>query len=134
MLKKWKNILNVCYLLKISEHWLTLFLTIHAKPMQSLAYFKFSLMCAAASFFFENVCHWNWPWGPSINDVGNWEGSKLSTDSTKKLPTWGREVSKIRKKLPTSFMNGPLVNFELHLFWIHKQCLPLILFWHIVFP
>jgi hypothetical protein len=35
--------------------------------------------------------------GPSINDVGNWEGegvknwSKLPTDSTKKLPTWGRE-------------------------------------------
>ena len=33
--------------------------------------------------------------GPSINDFGNWEeggvknGSKLQTDSTKKLPTWG---------------------------------------------
>ena len=41
--------------------------------------------------------------GPSINDVGNWEGggvenwSKLTTDSTKKLPTWGRGVSKIKK-------------------------------------
>ena len=28
--------------------------------------------------------------------VKNW--SKLPTDSTKKLPTWGRGVSKIRKK------------------------------------
>ena len=34
--------------------------------------------------------------GPSINDVGNWSGrevknlSKLPTDSTKKLPTWGK--------------------------------------------
>ena len=40
--------------------------------------------------------------GPSINDVGNWEGVKnwsklLPTDSTKRLPTWGRGVSKIRK-------------------------------------
>jgi hypothetical protein len=40
---------------------------------------------------------------PSINDVGNWEGegvknwSKLPTDSTKKLPTWGRGLSKTRK-------------------------------------
>ena len=45
--------------------------------------------------------------GPSINDVGNWEGggdkigqnwSKLPTDSSKKLPTWGRGMSKIPKK------------------------------------
>ena len=41
--------------------------------------------------------------GPSINDVGNWEGAgvknwpKLPTDSTKKLPTWGKGVSKIQK-------------------------------------
>ena len=43
--------------------------------------------------------------GPSINDVGNWEGegvknwSKLPTDSTKKLMTWGRGrgMSKIKK-------------------------------------
>ena len=38
--------------------------------------------------------------GPSINDVGNWKGggvknwSKLPTDSTKILPTWGREGGK----------------------------------------
>ena len=41
--------------------------------------------------------------GPSINNVGNWERgevknwSKLPMDSTKNLPTWGREVSKIQK-------------------------------------
>ena len=41
--------------------------------------------------------------GPSINDIGNWEGGgvknwpKLPTDSTKKLSTWGRGVSKIWK-------------------------------------
>ena len=34
--------------------------------------------------------------------------SKLSTDGTKKLPTWGKGVSKIPKKSPTSFMDGPL--------------------------
>ena len=50
--------------------------------------------------------------GPSINDFGNWEeggvknGSKLQTDSTKKLPTWGGGVSN-PEKLPTSFMDGP---------------------------
>ena len=53
---------------------------------------------------------------PSINDVGNWEGrgvkkwSKLPTDSTKKLPTWpGEGGVKNPEKLPTSFMDGPLV-------------------------
>ena len=41
--------------------------------------------------------------GPSINNVGNREGggvknySKLPTDSSKKLPTWGRVVSKSGK-------------------------------------
>ena len=41
--------------------------------------------------------------GPSINDVGNWEGegSKIGQNCPriilKKLPTWGRGVSKIRK-------------------------------------
>ena len=40
------------------------------------------------------------PVGPSINDVGNWEGegvkngSKLPTDSTKKTADMGRGVSK----------------------------------------
>ena len=44
--------------------------------------------------------------------VKNW--SRLPSDSTKKLPTWGRRVSKIRKKLPTSFMDGPVVFFWSH--------------------
>ena len=41
--------------------------------------------------------------GPSINDVGNWDGggvknwSKLSADSIKKLPTWGRGCQKSGK-------------------------------------
>ena len=41
--------------------------------------------------------------GPSINYIGNWVGggvinwSKLPTDSTKKLPTWRKGVSKIQK-------------------------------------
>ena len=33
--------------------------------------------------------------------------SKLSMNSTKKLLTWGRGLSKIGKKLPTSYMDGP---------------------------
>ena len=40
--------------------------------------------------------------------VKNW--SKLPTYSTKKLPTWGRGVSKIWKTMLTSFMDGPLMN------------------------
>ena len=53
-----------------------------------------------------NVVGWQeffFDMGPSINDVGNWEEggvinwSKLQMDSTNKLPTWGRGVSKIRK-------------------------------------
>ena len=39
--------------------------------------------------------------GPSINDVGSWEGTKIGQHCQqivlKKLPTWGRRVSKIRK-------------------------------------
>ena len=44
-----------------------------------------------------------YPKGPSISDVGNRKGegvkngSKVPTDSTKKLPIWGRGVSKFRK-------------------------------------
>ena len=34
-------------------------------------------------------------------------GSKLLTDSAKKLPTWRKGVSKIRKKLLTLFVDGP---------------------------
>ena len=43
-----------------------------------------------------NASLFNYGKGSSIIDVGNWEGegvknwSKLPTDSTKKLPTWGR--------------------------------------------
>ena len=43
--------------------------------------------------------------GLSINDVGNWEGegSKIGQNCQriilKKLPTWGRGVSKIRRRL-----------------------------------
>ena len=54
--------------------------------------------------------------GPSINNIGNLKGGrsqklvKLPMDSTKKLPTKGREVSKIWKKLPASFMDGPHVH------------------------
>ena len=52
---------------------------------------------------------------PFIIDVSNWEGAgvrnwwKLPTDSTIKLPTWGRGVSKIRKycRRCLMFMNGP---------------------------
>ena len=34
--------------------------------------------------------------------------SNLPKNSTKKLPTWGRGLSKIGGKLPTLFMDGPL--------------------------
>ena len=68
---------------------------------------------------FQATTHFHlWRKGPSINDVGNWEGggvknwSKLPTDSTKKLPTWRRGVSKIRKNcrrhlwmVPYAFLN-----------------------------
>ena len=40
-----------------------------------------------------------------VGRVKNW--SKLATDSTEKLPTWGKGVSKIRKKMLKLFMNGP---------------------------
>ena len=70
--------------------------------------------------------------GPSINDVGNWEGggvknwSKLPTDSTKKLPTWGRGVSKIRN------------NHRPHL-WMVPNCHVINLAWlfflfHVFYP
>ena len=55
------------------------------------------------------------PLGPSINDVGNWEGggvkncSKLPTDSTKKLPTWGEGGVKNPEKMLSLFMDGPLL-------------------------
>ena len=51
--------------------------------------------------------------GPSINDVGNWEGgwvknrSKLPTDSTKKTSDMGEGGVKNSEKFPTSFMDGP---------------------------
>ena len=51
--------------------------------------------------------------GPSINDVGNWEGggvknwSKLPTDSTKKTADMGEGGVKNQEKMPTSFMDGP---------------------------
>ena len=56
-----------------------------------------------------------WPTaqGPSINDVGNWEGegvknrSKLPTDSTKKTSDMGEGGVKNSEKFPTSFMDGP---------------------------
>ena len=38
--------------------------------------------------------------------VKNW--SNLMTDSTKKLPKWGRGGVKNSGKLPTLFMDGPL--------------------------
>ena len=56
---------------------------------------------------FNYMDHWigagNFIQGPSINNVGNWEGggvkhwSKLPTDSTKKTVIMGEGVSKIQK-------------------------------------
>jgi hypothetical protein len=57
----------------------------------------------------------------SINDVGNWEGggvknwSKLPTDSTKRLLTWGRGRPEGRgiknpEKLLKSIMDDPLLD------------------------
>ena len=43
-----------------------------------------------------------------LGGVKNW--SKLPTDSTKKLPTWGKGGVKNPEKLPTSFMDGPSDN------------------------
>ena len=51
--------------------------------------------------------------GPSINDIGNWEGegvknwSKLPTDNNKKLPQHGEGGVKNPEQSPTSFMDGP---------------------------
>ena len=54
----------------------------------------------------KNVSNWGIPQlGGGGGGVKNW--SKLPTDTTKKLASWGRGVSKIRKKLPTSFIDGP---------------------------
>ena len=53
--------------------------------------------------------------GPSLNDTGNWEvgevknWSKLRTDSTKKLSTWGRGVSKIQKNCRRRLWMVPLM-------------------------
>ena len=65
--------------------------------------------------------------GSSINDVDNWkEGgvknwSKLLTDSTKKLPIWGRGLSKIQENfrhclwmVPRMIDNGIKVSLKLH--------------------
>ena len=41
-------------------------------------------------------------------DLKNW--SKLPTDSTKKLPTWGRGVSKIRKNCRRCLWTAPYVD------------------------
>ena len=54
--------------------------------------------------------------GPSINDVGNWEGegvknwSKFPTYSTKILPILWEGGVKISEKLLTLLMDGTLVN------------------------
>ena len=53
--------------------------------------------------------------GSSIEDIGNWEGEGVKYWSKKsrriimckKVPIWGRGVSKVRQNLPTSFMDGP---------------------------
>ena len=65
-----------------------------------------------------------------MKDVVNWEGggggknwSKLPTDSTKKLPTWGRGASKVKEKLPTSFMDGPLSVFHSKSIWTERRYL-----------
>ena len=73
-----------------------------------------------------NICQSISSKGPSINDVSNWEGgevknwSKLPTDSTKKLPTLGRGVSKIRKNCRRYLWMVPNQNF---LLYNNRDCL-----------
>ena len=54
-------------------------------------------------------------WGPSINDVGNWEGSKIGQNCRRivlKNCRHGRGGVKNPEKLPTSFMDGPIYYCE----------------------